>query len=338
MEDFGQFIEGKKILVTGGTGSIGQVIVRQLLAFKPRVVRIFSRDTVKQIALAEDLKSDPRTRFIIGDLRDQERMVSACEDINIIFHAAAFKYVPQGEYNPFEAVQTNVIGTQNLLTAALKSPSVSHLVMISTDKAVAPTSTMGASKLLAERLVAATHYIKGNKDKIFASVRFGNVLGTTGSVIPIFREQAKQGVLNITHPEMTRFFMTIPDAVDLVFEAMMTAHGGETFVLKMPALRIKDLAEVCAERYANPKASVVVGSIRPGEKIHEALLTEDEARFAIETDRHFILIPQITIGDISADQYSYANSKPSVTASYKTSETTPLSHEEISTLLDRANL
>ena len=338
MENFGQFIEGKKILVTGGTGSIGQEIVRQLLSYNPRVVRIFSRDTVKQIALSEDLKSDARTRFIIGDLRDQERMISACEDINIVFHAAAFKYVPQGEYNPFEAVQTNVIGTQNLLTAALKSPSVSHLVMISTDKAVAPTSTMGASKLLAERLVAATHYIKGNKDKIFASVRFGNVLGTSGSVVPLFREQAKQGVLTITHPDMARFFMTIPDAVGLVFEAIMNAQGGETFVLKMPALRIKDLAEVCAGRYADPKARVAVGSIRPGEKIHEALLTDDEALFALETDRHFILVPQIKIGEISPEQYSYTNIAPCVSSTYKTSVAKLLSHQEISDLLDRAKL
>lgn len=179
MDDaFREFIKGKSVLVTGGTGSIGSVIVRNLLsAYEPKIVRVLSRDTMKQVALQRVLKPGAPVRFILGDMRDAERMVMACEGIDVIFHAAAFKYVPQGEYNPFEVVQTNVIGTQNLITAALKTPSVRHFVMISTDKAVQPANTMGASKLLAERLVSAAHYIRGAKPITFATVRFGNVMG-----------------------------------------------------------------------------------------------------------------------------------------------------------------
>jgi FlaA1/EpsC-like NDP-sugar epimerase len=338
--DFYQLIHGKKILVTGGTGSIGSVIVRELLAFEPQVIRIFSRDTVKQLELQRVLVADEkRLRFILGDLRDKERLLSAAENVDLIFHAGAFKYVPQGEYNPFEAIQTNVLGTQNLITAALQTPTVSHMVMISTDKAVAPTSTMGASKLLAERLMTAAHYIRGSKKIIFVSVRFGNVLGTVGSVIPIFRELAGRGeTLTITDPRMTRFFMTIPDAVGLVLNATLRARGGEIFVLKMPALQIADLAAICATRYASPPVRVTIGAIRPGEKIHEALLTEDEARTALETDRHFIIVPQISVGDIAFNEYSYEGAHPIASHTYRTDALAPLSGGEITALLDRAGL
>ncbi len=338
MSDIASFIRGKKILVTGGTGSIGRVIVDQLLSYDPAVVRIFSRDAIKQIEVQNALAEDRRLRYILGDIRDQDRLGFAFEDVGIVFHAAAFKYVPQGEYNPFEAVQTNVIGTQHVVSAALNTPSVSHVVMISTDKAVAPTSTMGASKLLAERLMTAAHYIRGKKGKVFTTVRFGNVLGTVGSVLPLFREQARGGALTVTHPDMTRFFMTIPDAVELVFESLMMARGGDIFVLKMPALKIADLAEVCAQRFTSPPARVVYGAIRPGEKIHEALLTEDEARTALETERHFIIIPQIATADVAADQYTYTGALPRTSEAYLTKALVPLRHDDIEMLLDRAGL
>ncbi|MDP3735429.1 MAG: polysaccharide biosynthesis protein [bacterium] len=336
MSDPASFIRGKKILVTGGTGSIGRVIVNQLLSFDPAVVRIFSRDAIKQIEVEDAFARDRRLRYILGDIRDRDRLMSACEDVDIIFHAAAFKYVPQGEYNPFEAVQTNVIGTQHVVSAALNTPTITHTVMISTDKAVAPTSTMGASKLLAERLITAAHYIQGKRGKIFTTVRFGNVLGTVGSVLPLFHEQARAGALTVTHPDMTRFFMTIPDAVELVFEALMRARGGDIFVLKMPALKIADLAEVCAERFTSPPARVVYGVIRPGEKIHEGLLTEDEARTALETERHFIIVPQIATADVAADQYTYAGALPRTSETYLTRAVAPLGKDDISALLDRA--
>ena len=319
-ERFRELIKDKRILVTGGTGSIGRQIVRTLLDYDPKVIRVLSRDPAKQAALAAELGPlAAKVRFIVGDIRDADRLMMSAEDINIIFHAAAFKYVPEGEYNPFEVVQTNVIGTQNLINAALKTPSVTHVVMISTDKAASPASTMGASKLLAERLVSAAHYIRGSKQKIFTTVRFGNVIGSSGSVLPIFLDNIRRGQsLVVTHPEMTRFFMTIPDAVRLVFSAAALAYGGEIFVLKMPSVAIQALAEVCVERYARGPVSVTQGMARPGENIHEALLTPSEARAALENDSLYIIVPQIEIGDITFKDRQYPNARPLATEHYTT--------------------
>lgn len=334
-----ELIKDKRVLVTGGTGSIGRVIVQNLLKYEPRVIRVLSRDAVKQIGFQTELGNATNVRFIMGDIRDVERILMACEDIDIIFHAAAFKYVPQGEYNPFETVQTNVIGTQNLITAALKTPSVTHFVMISTDKAVQPSSTMGASKLLAERLVSSAHYIRGSKSKVFTTVRFGNVLGTTGSVVPLFLEKIRRGEpLTITHPEMTRFFMTVPDAVQLVFSAMVLAHGGEIFALKMPAMTIKDLAEVCVERYAKKPISITYSGVRPGENLTEALLTPAEARNALETDAHFIIVPRIEMHGFSMDEYQYPGVRPLTSNTYHTETAPRLNKKEIAALLDRAGI
>ena len=297
-----------------------------------------SRDAAKQLELQNKLNNPPHVRFLVGDIRDADRIATACEDVDIIFHVAAFKHVPQGEYNPFEVIQTNIIGTQNILSTALKTPSVTHFVMISTDKAVQPVSTMGASKLLAERLVTGAHYMKGAKNKTFTTVRFGNVLGTSGSVIPLFQEQAKRGEITITHPEMTRFFMTTHDAVNLVLEALGLAKGGENFVLKMPALTIKDLAEVCAKRFSSSPVSIKISGIRPGEKLHESLLTSEEARSTVETDNLFIIIPQIEIGNIKFKEYTYPSSRPLVSEIYSTQKASHLSQKEIAMLLDRAGI
>lgn len=338
MGNFNDFIKDKRVLVTGGTGSIGRVLVRELLNYEPKVVRIFSRDAAKQLEFQNELKNDRRARFILGDIKDSDRLLAVCEDIDVIFHAAAFKYVPQGEYNPFEVVQINVFGTQNLINAALKTPSVTHFVMISTDKAVHPVNTMGASKLLAERLVSSAHYMKGKKNKIFTTVRFGNVLGTSGSVIPLFHEQIKRGEIMVTHPEMTRFFMTVPDAVRLVFDAATIAKGGEIFVLKMPALAIKDLAEVFISKFASRQVSIKFSDIRPGEKLNEALLTAEEARSTLETDRMFIIVPQVETNDVYAKNYVYHGAKPLASASYDTTLVPKLSKEEILKLLDRGGV
>lgn len=336
-DTFGELIKDKRILVTGGTGSIGSIIVKNLLSQQPRVIRVLSRDTTKQIALQEELGDVPNIRYILGDIRDGERVLMACEDVDIVFHAAAFKYVPQGEYNPFEAVQTNVVGTQNLITAALKTPSVSRFVMISTDKAVQPSSTMGASKLLAERLVSAAQYVRGSKSKVFTTVRFGNVLGTVGSVVPFFIQRIRRGdPLMVTHPDMTRFFMTINDAVQLVFAATAHAQGGEIFVLKMPAVAIKDLAEVCVERYAEQPVPVTYGVVRAGENITEALLNPSEVPNALETETHFIIAPSVTVPGFPA--YSYPGAIPIQSHTYHSDTVRRLSKEEIAALLDRAEI
>ncbi len=323
--------------MTGGSGSIGRMIVKNLLQYAPKKIAVLSRDATKQIAIQTELGNPRNVRFLVGDIRDADRVLMACEDIDIIFHAAAFKFVPQGEYNPFEVIQTNVIGTQNLINAALRVPSVTHFVMISTDKAVAPVNTMGASKLLAERLVSATHYIRGRKEKIFTTVRFGNVLGTTGSLLPLFHEQLKRGELVVTHPEMVRFFMTIPDAVKLVFDATLLAKGGEIFVLKMPAVLIKDLAGVFANRFSKDGVQIKYSSIRPGERLDESLLTPEEARSTLETDDMFIIMPQVEITGIPAANL-YPNARPLSSQKYDTRVAPRLSNQEIGALLDKVLL
>jgi FlaA1/EpsC-like NDP-sugar epimerase len=241
------FFESKVILVTGGTGSIGSEIVHQLLKMSPRVVRIFSRDEYKQFCIQQELGNRSDVRYLLGDVREGSRLLRAAEGVDIIFHCAAYKHVPFCEYNPFEAVKTNVIGTQNVIEAAL-AQGVRKVLLISTDKAASPLNVMGATKLLAERLMSSTMHSIGSHNTILASVRFGNVLGSRGSVIPLFRDQiAKGGPLTITHPEMTRFFMSIPQAVKLVFSAAELMKGGELFILKMPAARVGDIADVLIE-------------------------------------------------------------------------------------------
>lgn len=332
--NFEEFIKDKRILVTGGTGSIGRMIVKSLLPYSPKKIAVLSRDATKQISIQNELRGAANVRFLVGDIRDADRVLMATEDIDIIFHAAAFKFVPQGEYNPFEVIQTNVMGTQNLINAALRVPSVTNFVMISTDKAVAPVNTMGASKLLAERLVSAAHFIRGKKEKIFTTVRFGNVLGTTGSILPVFQEQLKRGELTVTHPEMVRFFMTIPDAVKLVFDATLLAKGGEIFVLKMPAVAIKDLAGVFANRFSPGGAQIKYGSIRPGERLDESLLTPEEARSTLETDDMYIILPQVEVSGIEISR-QYPNARELQTQKYDTKIAPHLTQLEISKLLDR---
>lgn len=281
------FLQGKRVLVTGGTGSIGQQIVRKVLAASPEVVRLFSRDESKQFEAQKELaRHGIKIRFLIGDIRDRERVEKAFEDVDVVFHAAAMKHVPACEFNPFEAIKTNVLGTQHCIDAAL-AHRVERFVTISTDKATNPTSTMGCTKLLAERLTVSANAYKGPRKSRFCAVRFGNVIGSRGSVIPHFVNQIRQGgPVTITHREMTRFIMTIPQAVDLVIRAAERASGGELFVLKMPVVRIRDLAEVLIEAYApvyNRRPSdieIVETGIRAGERLHEALLTQEEAALA----------------------------------------------------------
>lgn len=285
----------KIVLVTGGTGSIGSEIVRNILSYNPKALRIFSRDESKQFDLQQELREYTNVRYLIGDIRDKQRLSYAMEDVDYIFHAAALKHVPACEYNPMEAVKTNVIGVQNLIEAAIEH-NVEKVVAISTDKVVNPTNTMGATKLLSERLISAANFYKGSKRTIFSCVRFGNVMGSRGSVIPLFRDQIVKGIpVTVTHAEMTRFMMSIPQAAQLVIAAANYSQGGEVFVLKMPILKIKDLAQCLIDSYEQAvgkihSGGVVESGIRPGEKLYEELMSLEESERALE-NKHMYIIP-----------------------------------------------
>lgn len=286
------FFENKDILVTGGCGSIGSEIVSQLVELGPKRIRVFDNHEAGHFFLNQKLKS-PVIRNLLGDIRDRDRIMRAAEGADIIFHAAALKHVPFCEYNPFEAVYTNVIGTKHVVEAAIEK-GVQTMVGISTDKAASPFNTMGATKLLSEKVIINAPV--GESGAKFACVRFGNVLNSVGSVIPIFRHQIEQGgPVTITSEEMTRFFMTIPQAANLILQSARTMKGREIFVLKMFGLRIPDLAQVMIEELAprfghKPEdIGIDVIGVRPGEKLYEALFTDEERPHITETDDMFVL-------------------------------------------------
>jgi len=314
----------KKIMVTGGTGSIGSEIVRRVLQYEPKVVRILSRDESKQFELEQEIGHLENVRFLIGDVRDKDRLNRAFEDIDIVFHAAAMKHVPACEYNPFEAVKTNVVGTQNVIDAAFDN-DVGKVIAISTDKAASPINTMGATKLLAEKLIIDANFYKGHRKTVFSCVRFGNVMGSRGSVIPLFEKQIKNGgPVTVTYPEMTRFMMTIPQAVDLVFKATKMTRGGEIFIFKMPVVKLGDMANVMiknlAPRYGyKPKdIQIDIIGIRNGEKMYEHLMNEEEARYAYETEDMFVVLAKqifpdyVLEGSVKAEQKRYASDNAKV--------------------------
>ncbi|MDF1507832.1 SDR family NAD(P)-dependent oxidoreductase [Robertmurraya sp. DFI.2.37] len=284
----------KNILIIGGTGTIGRRLTKELLEQNPKVIRIFSRDEYKQFEMQQELQNHKNIRYLIGDVRDENRLLRAMEDIDYVFHLAAMKHVPACEYNPFEAVQTNVLGTQNVIQAALTT-NVKKVLFTSTDKAIAPTNTYGATKLTAERLISAAQYQKGPKQTIFSSVRFGNVMGSRGSVIPLFIKQiVKENKITVTDANMLRYMMTSTQAINLILEANEIAKGGEVFVLKMPIIKLCELVDVLIEevtqKYNLSKAVAIkqIG-IRPGEKMFEELMTEDEVRVGLETGNMYII-------------------------------------------------
>lgn len=334
--------KNKKILVTGGTGCIGSEIVKNLLKYKPNVVRIFGNDEDDTFRMMQYLNNRSDVRFLIGDVRDKERLITAMEEVDIVYHAAALKHVPLCEYNPFEAIKTNVLGTKNVIEAAIRT-DVEKVINISTDKAVNPTNTMGATKLLAEKLIIDANFYKGHHKTIFSCVRFGNVLFSRGSVIPLFEEQIKtKKLITVTEPEMTRFMMSIENTIDLVFKATLMAKGGEIFILKMPVLKIKDLADVAIEKYSKKygykKEDIkkkIIGP-RPGEKFYEELMTETEAEKAFETDDMLIIPPheQISGGKLKISHYKDA--KKSKLKRYISKDEKVLSKKEIRYLLERA--
>lgn len=292
-----ELYSGKNILITGGTGTIGRQLVQRLLQENPRVIRIFSRDEHKQFEMGIDFQEHSnKLRFLIGDVRDLQRLGRAMEDVDYVFHCAAMKHVPACEYNPFEAVQTNVIGTQNVIQVAIEK-KIKKVLFVSTDKAISPTNTYGATKLTAERLISATEHHKGAKSTIFSSVRFGNVMSSRGSVIPLFRKQILENRrITLTDPTMLRYMMTPSQAINLILKANGLAMGGEVFVLKMPLINVGELAEVVIENTKEKygiqgEVLVDVIGLRSGEKRFEELMTDDEAETAYETEDMYI-IPQ----------------------------------------------
>jgi UDP-N-acetylglucosamine 4,6-dehydratase len=279
--DFNQ----KSILITGGTGSLGKELTRYLLKnydFKRLV--IFSRDELKQYQMSQEF-TDKRIRFFIGDVRDEKRINLAFRNIDVVIHAAALKHVPICEYNPFEAIKTNVLGAQNVIEAALEC-GVHHVIALSTDKATSPVNLYGATKLCSDKLFIAANSYSGGRDTIFSVVRYGNVLGSRGSVIPFFMNEKKKGILPITDFEMTRFWITLPQAVEFVCNVAKVMKGGELFVPKIPSMKITDLAKAVDENCKQ----VEVG-IRPGEKLHEIMIPEDEATNTFEYPDFYVICP-----------------------------------------------
>ncbi len=332
-------LKGKTVLVTGGTGSIGSEIVRKLIECDVKQVRVFSRDETKQFELAHRLHGDPHIRFLIGDVRDKERLQIAMEGVDVVFHAAALKHVVSCELNPFEAVKTNVQGTQNVISCALAN-DVEKVISISTDKAADPTNVMGCAKLLAEKLILASYFYKGKKKTKFCSVRFGNVLGSRGSVIPLFISQIKEGVpVTVTDPEMTRFFMSISQAVDLIFKAGELMKGQEVFILKMPVASIGELSKAVISimqdknKITDEIAIKVIGK-KAGERKHEKLLTWDESETALERDDMYIIRPNVEyeiFHDFKPEEYP--DSRPATVKEYSSKSEKLMSLGEVKNMI-----
>lgn len=274
------------ILITGGTGSFGKHFCRTMLdRFQPKAIRVYSRDELKQHEMRMDFRDDKRLRFLVGDVRDGDRLRRAMEGVNFVVHAAALKQVPACEYNPFEAVKTNVHGAQNVIDAAIDT-GVKKVIALSTDKAVNPVNLYGATKLCSDKLFIQGNAYAGGKGTRFSCVRYGNVIGSRGSVIPVFLRQKATGRITITDKRMTRFWITLDQAVELVLKGFQHMEGGEIFVPKIPSMRITDLARAIA-----PKCKVNYIGIRPGEKLHESLTGEDEGRHALLYEGIYIIVP-----------------------------------------------
>jgi UDP-N-acetylglucosamine 4,6-dehydratase len=298
-------LDGASILVTGGTGSFGQAFVRHLFAnHKPARVVVYSRDELKQFEMQQSF-SPPEIRYFIGDIRDRERLERALQGIEIVVHAAALKQVPTAEYNPIECIKTNIIGSENVINACLNQ-KVKWVVALSTDKAVNPVNLYGATKLCADKLFVAANHLSTPNGAKFSVVRYGNVIGSRGSVIPLFKKMSASGKLSITDPRMTRFWIKIEDGAAFVGRCINIMRGGEIFVPKIPSMKIVDLAtSVC------PKCEHNIVGIRPGEKLHELLITRDDARHTVEFPDFFLIKPAIHLWDPREDAtYEGKTGKP----------------------------
>jgi UDP-N-acetylglucosamine 4,6-dehydratase (inverting) len=289
----------KRVLITGGTGSFGKQFIKTILKNYPDVgkIVIYSRDELKQSLIKQMYPSFdfPQLRFFIGDVRDRERMVQACEGVDVIIHAAAIKQVDTAEYNPTECIRTNIDGAENVIHAALAC-GVKDVVALSTDKACAPINLYGATKLASDKLFAAANNIRGTKDIRFSVVRYGNVMGSRGSVIPFFIDKKKEGMLPITHVDMTRFNISLQDGVNMVMYALENHIGGEIFVPKIPSYKITDIATAIA-----PECDTRVVGIRPGEKLHEEMITDTDSLNTIDLGRYYAILPSVSYIHKEAD-------------------------------------
>lgn len=278
------YLANKSVLVTGGTGSFGKAFVKRLLEDDEiKKLVVFSRDELKQFEMAETINS-PKLRYFLGDVRDYPRLLQATDGIDVIIHAAAMKQIPAAEYNPMEAIKTNVIGAENIVNAAIQN-GVSKVVALSTDKAANPANLYGATKLCSDKLMIAGNILAGSRNTKFSCVRYGNVLGSRGSVIPFFLERAKEGLIPITDERMTRFWLTIEDGVQFVLDSLERMHGGEIFVPKIPSFKVTDVARVVC-----PGVPTHTIGIRPGEKLHEVMITEDDSHYTVEFDKFFAIL------------------------------------------------
>lgn len=283
-------LNGKNILITGGTGSFGKQFVRTILReYKPNKIIIYSRDELKQFEMAQKF-NDRCMRYFIGDVRDLPRLKKAMNGVDYVVHAAALKHVPIAEYNPMECIKTNVMGAQNIIDACLES-GVTHVIALSTDKAASPANLYGASKLVSDKLFVAANNLSGSHNIKFSVVRYGNVLGSRGSVIPFFKKLIAQGAtsLPITEPNMTRFWITLQEGVDFVLKNFQRMQGGEIFVPKIPSMKMTDMAKAIA-----PDLPQEIIGIRPGEKLHEVMCPQDDSHLTLEFDDHFVIRPSIT--------------------------------------------
>ncbi len=301
----------KVVLITGGTGSFGKKLVRILLdEYKPAKVIVYSRDELKQHEMRSAGYNAPNLRYFIGDVRDLERLRRAFDGVDIVVHAAALKQVPACEYNPMEAIKTNILGSSNVIDAALDT-DVSRVIALSTDKAVNPVNLYGATKLAAEKLFIQSNAYAGGRNTRFSCVRYGNVVGSRGSVVPVFLRQRDSGEVTVTDERMTRFWISLEQGVRFVIRCTEQMHGGEVFVPKIPSMTIVDLAKTIA-----PEAKINVVGIRPGEKLHEVLISEDEARTTVELEDMFVVQPAEALwfgrdwenkGKLITDDYRYAS-------------------------------
>jgi len=300
-------LNGQTILITGGTGSFGKNFIETILSRYPKVKKliIYSRDELKQFDLKQIYPESqfPHLRFFIGDVRDRDRLKQACENVDVIIHAAAIKQVDTAEYNPTECIKTNVGGAENVIHCALET-GVKHVIALSTDKACAPINLYGATKLTSDKLFIAANNFKGSRDIKFSVVRYGNVMGSRGSVIPFFLKRKASGIIPVTHPEMTRFNISLQSGVDLVMHTIEHHLGGELFIPKISSYRILDVATAIA-----PDCKVEIVGIRPGEKLHEEMITETDSLNTIEFGNYYAILPSVSMVHKEADYISHHNAK-----------------------------
>lgn len=327
--------DGKSVLITGGTGTLGTALVQKILTYDVQKIRIFSRDENKQVLMREKFQ-DTRLRFLIGDIRDKERLKRAVEDIDIIIHTAALKHVPVAEYNPFEFIKTNIAGSQNVIDVAIDE-EVDTCLAISTDKAVSPLNLYGATKLAMEKLFISANQYKGKRKTKFSCVRYGNVLGSRGSVVPKFIEQIRSGKeITVTDPSMTRFTIQLGEALDFIIKSLGLAKGSEVFIPKLRAYSLADLIESLKELSKTPFKIKNI-PIRMGEKTHEVLLNEYEMKFAFESDDLYVLLPP-DISEMESLQKLYPSSKPIGMKEYSSDLVPKMTLDEIKKILIANNL